>query len=251
MTALLAGRAAQASHHAHVRRARCRRRRSPRCSSPVLTSLTAEPTENSVLIDVFNSDTIEPLHPHPRDRRNHRRVAPPDDHELAARRARSAAVPRRQDARFRGGRGRPLAADLRRRLDHWLRRRSPARDLPVPDAGELPSHCSAATRSSRLCLAPLGVGIGGVVRNQPAAIVGVLLLSFVLEPAVLRARARGRPLRPLRRLAARRPGHLGERHRFRASSTYSHPALAVLGMLAWIGAFFAAAAVLLRSRDIE
>ena len=59
------------------------------------------------------------------------------------------------------------------------------RDLPVPEARRALSHCSAGTRSRRRSSGSLGVGIGGVVRNQPTAIVGVLLLSFAVEPVVI------------------------------------------------------------------
>ena len=50
------------------------------------------------------------------------------------------------------------------------------RDLPMPEAGELLGQFGRNAEVAAL-LGAFGVGIGALVRNQPTAIVGVLLLS--------------------------------------------------------------------------
>ena len=80
-----------------------------------------------------------------------------------------------------------------------------------------------------------GVGIGALVRDQVVAIVGVLVMGFAVEPALVAAGAQGRPLRPVRSAAGGgagpRPGDVG------TPEDVDLPAAAV--------------AVLLRYRDLE
>ena len=124
-----------------------------------------------------------------------------------------------------------------------------SRDLPVPELGELAAQIGRNMVVAAL-LGGFGVGIGGIVRNQPVAIVGVLLISFVLEPGLIALDpdvARYGPFVGLP-LGVQDipPGEVG----FSDLDLLS-PALATLAMLAWIGAFFAAAAALLHLRDVE
>jgi ABC-2 type transport system permease protein len=124
-----------------------------------------------------------------------------------------------------------------------------ARDLPTPEAGEL---LSLAVRTALLAapLAAFGVAIGGLVRNQVIAVVGVLVLNFVVEGtliALVPEVARFGPFSALPTAAADIPAEdagLGDEIDLLA------PGLAVMGLLAWIGATFAAAAALLRRRDL-
>jgi ABC-2 type transport system permease protein len=93
----------------------------------------------------------------------------------------------------------------------------------------------------------LGVGIGAVVRNQVVAIIAVLVLGFVLEPALfglLPEVARFGPTQGA-------PAGIADANPFGDSDdTLLAPGVAVLVMLGWIGAFFAAAAVRLRAGDL-
>jgi hypothetical protein len=124
-----------------------------------------------------------------------------------------------------------------------------ARDLPVPDAGDLLAQVGRNAIVAAL-LGAFGVGIGALVRNQPVAIVGVLVASFVLEPAVLGLApdvGRFGPFVGLPVAVQDIPSSdvgVGDAELF-------SPPLATLAMLAWIGAAFTAGAVLLQRRDVE
>ncbi len=90
----------------------------------------------------------------------------------------------------------------------------------------------------------LGVLVGALVRNQPAAIVGLLLWLFLVEPVVLAATADVGRFGPL----------LGAPNGFTAFE--EDPELlsrfpALLVMLAWLAVLGAAAAALLRRRDLS
>jgi ABC-2 type transport system permease protein len=123
-----------------------------------------------------------------------------------------------------------------------------ARDLPLPEAGELVAQWGHNALVAAL-LGALGVALGAVVRNQVVAIVGVLVLSFVAEPLVIDlvpAVGRFGPFVALPVAVQDIP----------ASSVGLEgvdlvaPGLALLAMLAWIGAVFGAGAALLRRRDL-
>ncbi len=121
-------------------------------------------------------------------------------------------------------------------------------DLPVPEFGELAAQSGRNIAVAAL-LGGLGVGIGGVVRNQPVAIVGVLLVSFVLEPGLIALEPDVGRYGPFVALPVGvqdiPPGDVG------FDLDVLDPGTAALLMLAWIGLFFAAAATLLRLRDVE
>ena len=94
----------------------------------------------------------------------------------------------------------------------------------------------------------LGVGIGAVIRNQVVAIVGVLFVAFVLEPTLIGlASDYGRfgPTQGAPSGIIGVAGFDGEDTDFLLS-----PGVAVLVMLGWIGAFFAAGAARLRGGDL-
>ena len=94
-------------------------------------------------------------------------------------------------------------------------------------------------------LGALGVGLGGIVRNQVAAIVGVLVLTFAIEPTVLGLAPDVGRYGPT---SGATNGILGTS--FDDDDDLLSPALAVVVMLAWVGGAFAVAAVLLRRRDL-
>lgn len=93
-------------------------------------------------------------------------------------------------------------------------------------------------------LGAFGVCVGGLVRNQVVAIIGVLVISFVLEPAVL-------ALAPdVGRFGPTSGAPNGIADMPLDDEDLLAPGLAVAVMLAWIGAGFAAVALLLRGRDL-
>jgi ABC-2 type transport system permease protein len=124
-----------------------------------------------------------------------------------------------------------------------------ARDLPVPEAGELAAQIGRNAIVAAL-LGAFGVGIGALVRNQPVAIVSVLVASFVIEPAILGVAPDVGRYGPFVGLPVAVQDIPSSDMGFDDVELFS-PALAGLAMLAWIGAAFAAGAALLRRRDIE
>jgi ABC-2 type transport system permease protein len=123
------------------------------------------------------------------------------------------------------------------------------RDLPTPSTGEWVEQ-TARNAGVAALLGGFGVGVGSLVRNQPIAIVGILILGFVFEPVVSTWLPEIGRFGPTGGLPTAIQGidpqdvGLGE---FELLS----PGLAVLAMLAWIGAAFASGAALLRSRDVD
>ena len=96
-------------------------------------------------------------------------------------------------------------------------------------------------------LGALGVGIGGLVRHQVVAIVGVLVFAFVIEIALFALVPEVAKFAPMRGapggITHVDPGN-GE------TSELLAPGVALLVMLGWIGLFFAAAGVRLRKFDL-
>ncbi len=93
----------------------------------------------------------------------------------------------------------------------------------------------------------LGVGVGALIRNQIVAIIGVLILGFVIEPALF-------GLAPdVARFGPTQGAPAGIQHIQpfgNDSDPLLAPGVAVLAMLGWIGVFFAAAGARLRLRDL-
>jgi hypothetical protein len=122
------------------------------------------------------------------------------------------------------------------------------RDLPLPGLAELAGQIGRNALIAAL-LGAFGVAIGGLVRNQVAGIVGVLLLSLVLEPVVLSLAGEVGRYGPFGALPATLQGV--------PPSTIGLTDAEPLGvwfagglMLAWIGGAFALAAALLHRRDL-
>ena len=89
-------------------------------------------------------------------------------------------------------------------------------------------------------LGALGVALGALLRNQVVAIVGVLVLSLVIEPVVLGLTpdvGRFSPFRPLPTAAS---GLSADEALGLEGVDLIAPGLAVLAMLAWIGVACAA-----------
>lgn len=92
----------------------------------------------------------------------------------------------------------------------------------------------------------LGVGVGALIRNQIVAIVGVLILGFVVEPALFGLAPDVAQYGPTQGA----PSGIQDIQPFGDDSPILAPGLAVLVMLGWIGVFFAAAGARLRLRDL-
>lgn len=92
-------------------------------------------------------------------------------------------------------------------------------------------------------LGPLSVGIGALVRNQVVAVVGLIAVAAVLEPAVFQVAPQVDRFGPL---AGAPGGILGGPD----ADGLLAPGLALAVLIAWAGVAFAAAAWRLRGRDL-
>jgi ABC-2 type transport system permease protein len=123
------------------------------------------------------------------------------------------------------------------------------RDLPLPDAGDLLALYGRNALVAAL-LGALGVGVGALVRNQVVAVVGLLVWWFAVEPTLLAlvpSVGRFGPFVALSTGVTDIPPEdagLGD-------VDLLAPGLSALLLLAWIGAAFAAGYALLRRRDVH
>lgn len=94
----------------------------------------------------------------------------------------------------------------------------------------------------------LGVGIGALIRNQIVAIIGVLIVGFVVDPALFALAPEVAAYSP----SGGAPGAIIDIDPFGGSESdfLLSPPVAVLVMLGWIALFFSAAGARLRSRDL-
>jgi ABC-2 type transport system permease protein len=125
-----------------------------------------------------------------------------------------------------------------------------ARDLPTPELGELLEQFARNAGIAALGGA-FGVGIGAVVRNQVVAIVGVLIMGFAVEPALVALVPEVGRFGPFGALPTAAQGVDPEDVGMPADVDLPSAGVAVLLLLAWIGSAFAAGAALLRHRDLE
>jgi ABC-2 type transport system permease protein len=123
------------------------------------------------------------------------------------------------------------------------------RDLPVPDLDEVLTLTGRNMIIAALAGA-FGVGIGALVRNQPTAIVSVLVISFAIEPAVIGLASEVGRYGPFVALPIAIQGIPAADIGFGELDLLS-PWLAGLAMLGWIAVVFALATFLLRRRDVE
>jgi ABC-2 type transport system permease protein len=124
-----------------------------------------------------------------------------------------------------------------------------ARDLPMPEAGELAGQVARNPLIAML-IGALGVGLGALVRNQVVAVVGVLVLGFLVEPMVTTLAPEVGRFGPFSALPIALSGISAEDAGVGEVNLLA-PGLAALAMLAWIGAAFAAGYALLRGRDVH
>jgi len=94
-------------------------------------------------------------------------------------------------------------------------------------------------------LGALGVCVGGLLRNQIAAIVGVLIVAFVVEPAVFGLAPDVGKYGPINYAPNGILGFIP----FSDEKPLGE-GVAILVMLGWIGVFYALTALLLRRRDL-
>ena len=123
-----------------------------------------------------------------------------------------------------------------------------ARDLPTPELNELLVLMLSSAVVSALHGA-LGVALGALLRNQVVALVGILLAALLVEPALISTVpevARYGPLVALPMAADFSGAETG----FEELNLLS-PGLAILALMAWIGALSSMAAALLVRRDVE
>lgn len=125
----------------------------------------------------------------------------------------------------------------------------PMRDLPLPEAGEL-AALVAGNALVAAALAVFGVALGALIRNQIVAVVALLVLMFVVEPLVLSlAPAIGR-FAPLSALPPAITGTPPEDVGLNDIELLGWvPATAVLAV--WLVLALAVATTLLQRRDLE
>ena len=123
------------------------------------------------------------------------------------------------------------------------------RGLPTPGLGELAVQILRNAELAAL-LGAFGLAIGSLIRNQPTAIVGVLVLAFVVEPTVIALAPEVGRFGPFSGLSAGIQA-------LPASDTGNDkvdvlaPGIAALAMLVWIAVPFAAGVAMLRRRDLN
>ncbi len=93
-------------------------------------------------------------------------------------------------------------------------------------------------------LGALGVCVGGLVRKQLVAIVGLLILAFAVEPTIIALAPRVGRFGPT---VAAPSGIIGGQL---SDGDLLAPGYATLVMLAWVAIIFTASAALLRRRDL-
>jgi ABC-2 type transport system permease protein len=124
-----------------------------------------------------------------------------------------------------------------------------AQGLPTPEAGELIELIGRYALVAAL-LGAFGVVIGALVRNQIVALVAVLLLLVVVEPTVIALVPEVGRFGPFAALPTSLNGLPASAAGLGSEIDLLAPGLAALTMLAWIGTAFAVGAALLRHRDL-
>jgi ABC-2 type transport system permease protein len=125
-----------------------------------------------------------------------------------------------------------------------------ARDLPTPSVGDLIGQIIRNAEVAAL-LGAFGLGLGSLVRNQPVAIVGVLVLGFAIEPTVIALAPDVGRFAPFSALSGSIQEISASDVGFDEGTDLLPRGVAVLAMLAWIAVPFTAGAVLLRRRDLN
>jgi ABC-2 type transport system permease protein len=121
-----------------------------------------------------------------------------------------------------------------------------ARDLPTVGLGGL---ADVLWRNLVVAayLGAFGVCIGGLIRNQIVAIVGLLVLTFAVEPAIIGLVPEVGKFGPT---SGAPNGLIGLEDVFGEGDEQLTPAVALIVMIGWLGLAFAAAAARLERRDL-
>lgn len=123
------------------------------------------------------------------------------------------------------------------------------RDLPTPGLGELIVQILRNAEAAAL-LGGFGLALGSLIRNQPTAIVGVLVVAFAVEPTIVALAPDIGRFTPFTGLSAGiqaiPPGDVGN-----DDMNLLSPGLAALALFGWIAVAFAAGVTLLRRRDLN
>lgn len=124
-----------------------------------------------------------------------------------------------------------------------------SRDLPTPELADVVEQWGRNAVVAAL-LGGFGVGFGSIIRNQPTAIVAILVYGFVIDgilaftaPEVARFSPTGALPSAIQGID---PEDIGS-----SEVDYFSAGTSALLLLAWIGALFAAGAALLRARDVD
>jgi ABC-2 type transport system permease protein len=123
------------------------------------------------------------------------------------------------------------------------------RDLPTPGLGEWIFQVLRNAAVAALW-GGFGVALGALVRNQAVAVVGVLVLIFVVDSAVTALVPSVGRFSPFSALPTAVAGIPADNAGI-PDVDLIPGGLAALAMLAWIGSLFAIGAVLLIRRDVE
>lgn len=121
-----------------------------------------------------------------------------------------------------------------------------ARDLPTPEVSDLLGFVWRNLLISAL-LGAFGVGVGALVRNQPIAIVGIIVVAFVVEPVLIGLVPEVGRYGPL---VGAPSGVQGIDIGFEDFDLLA-PVAGVAVMLAWVALTVGLSAALLRSRDLD
>jgi ABC-type transport system involved in multi-copper enzyme maturation permease subunit len=124
------------------------------------------------------------------------------------------------------------------------------RDLPLPALSEMLAQAGRNAVLAAL-LGAFGVAVGALLRNQIAAVVSLLVLSFVVEPLVLALAPHVGRFGPLGALSISAAGLPAEAGGIPEDVDLVGVLPAILLLLVWIAAAFALAALLLERRDLE
>jgi ABC-2 type transport system permease protein len=124
-----------------------------------------------------------------------------------------------------------------------------ARDLPTPGLGDL-IELIARNAGAAALLGAFGVGVGSLIRNQAVAIVGILIVAFVVDGLLGQFAPGVEAFSPTGALPSSiqgvSPDDVGS-----PKVDFVAPVAALGAMLVWIGGLFGLGAVLLGSRDVE
>jgi ABC-2 type transport system permease protein len=124
------------------------------------------------------------------------------------------------------------------------------RDLPTPELGDLAVQVLRNAELAGL-LGAFGLALGSLIRNQPTAIVAVLVLAFVVEPTVIGLVPEVGRFGPFSGLSAGIQAIPADNIGAPDDTDLLSPGLATLAMLAWIAVPFAAGVTMLRRRDLN